>query len=411
MLAEIDETLLLSLEEQELKAIQTLVDSSKSILWVTSGSLLKGSTPHQAMASGLARSLRSENVSLDLITLDFDTKSAESAQIAKTITEILATQAKGTAEKEYFVQDNTIYISRLVLSDSCNDRFASQGDVESTQLTADRALSGTLRSGKVLFQDDELSQAPLLPDFVEVEVKAVGLNREDVMVVTGSDYPTTFSHELYGAVTAVGSEVKNLSVGDRVVGFCFDKFGTHQRTPANLVEKIGARDADQRVASLPMAYATAIYGLTDLARIQARDKVLILDGTGAAGLAAIQICRVVKAQVLVVTQSEEDVSFLQTIGVSPGEVIHCRNEEVAAQVYHRTNKHGVDVIFSSSNVDADVARECWRAIAPLGRFIDFGRKDVLRRKVLDTLPLNRGANFLSFDLLEIYKSKPDILER
>ena len=411
MLAEIDDSLLISLEQQELTAIQTLVDSSKSVLWVTTGSLLKGNSPHQAMASGLARSLRSENVSLDLVTLDFDTQSVDSAQMAKTVTEILATQAKGTEEKEYFVQDNTVYISRLVPSQSCNERFASQGNVESTQFTTNRALSGTLRSGKVLFQDDELRQAPLLPDFAEIEIKAVGLNREDVLVVTGSDYPTTFSHEIYGAVTAVGSDVKHLAVGDRVVGFCFDKFGTHQRTPANLVEKVGARESDQRIASLPMAYATAIYGLTDLARIQARDVVLILDGTGAAGLAAIQICRVIKAQVLIVTQSEDDLSFLQTVGASPDEVIHCRNEEVAAQVYQRTNKHGVDAIFSCSNVDPDVARECWRAIAPLGRFIDFGRKDVLRRKVLDTLPLNRGANFFSFDLLEIYKSKPEILSR
>lgn len=57
-------------------------------------------------------------------------------------------------------------------------------------------------------------------------------------MVHKSDYPTTFSHELAGVITNVGSDVSNFNIGDRVVGFCFDKFATYQRTPATLVHKI-----------------------------------------------------------------------------------------------------------------------------------------------------------------------------
>lgn len=58
------------------------------------------------------------------------------------------------------------------------------------------------------------------------------------MVVNSSDYPTTFSHEIAGVVTAIGQDVKDLKTGDHVVGFAFNRFATYQRTPATMVKKL-----------------------------------------------------------------------------------------------------------------------------------------------------------------------------
>ena len=48
-------------------------------------------------------------------------------------------------------------------------------------------------------------------------------------------------------------------------------------------------------------------------------------------------------------------------------------------------------------------------MAPFGRFVDVGRKNVLKRSALDTVPIHRGANYLSFDMRELHKYRPRTL--
>lgn len=99
------------------------------------------------------------------------------------------------------------------------------------------------------------------------------------------------------------------------------------------------------------------------------------------------------------------------MGLSQEQILASEGEALISQVKLLAGGHGVDIIFSGGAVDANISSECWRSIARYGRFIDFGRKDVLRRRVLDTLPLNQGANFFSFDLLDLHRLKPHVLTR
>lgn len=64
--------LLLELEPSELARLHNIVSNASSDTWVTVGGLMKGTTPEQAMASGVARSVTSEMASLDFTTLDLD---------------------------------------------------------------------------------------------------------------------------------------------------------------------------------------------------------------------------------------------------------------------------------------------------------------------------------------------------
>lgn len=69
------------------------------------------------------------------------------------------------------------------------------------------------------------------------------------------------------------------------------------------------------------------------------------------------------------------------------------DETVMAKMKKLTGGRGVDVVFSSGYVSPTVAHECWRDIAPFGRFIDVGRKNVHKRSALEVLPTNRGASY------------------
>lgn len=75
----------------------------------------------------------------------------------------------------------------------------------------------------------------------------------------------------------------------------------------------------------------------------------------------------------------------------------------------RTGGRVDDVIFSSAYVSPTISHECWRQIAAFGRFIEIGRKTGLRRNALDTLPTSRGAGYLAFDVLDVYRQKECLL--
>jgi hypothetical protein len=149
--------------------------------------------------------------------------------------------------------------------------------------------------------------------------------------------------------------------------------------------------------------------MTSLAQVEAGDTVLILHGTGLPGLAAIRISQIVGATPYVFVDSKAETQhIIQQYGLPQSQVLA---KTPLAVEYLREIKggSGADIVFSSGSSDAGLAREAWRHIAPFGRFVDFGRKNVLKRSTLDTVPVHRGANYLSFDMLELYKWRPQTL--
>ena len=413
MLADFEGPLLSTLQEDELAGLRNLTASASSILWVTRGGLLKGKLPEYGMVAGLARSLNSENASLDLTTLDFDTDSTSDADIVTIITKSADRQATkvATRETEYCIENGLTHISRLLPIENLNAQYATtEHDTHDVPMSDDRRLIGKVRSGKVVFETDLRTEEPVGPNDVEVKLVLAGLNKEDTLVISGNDYPTTFSHEIFGIVSQVGKEVRHLKVWDRVVGFSFDKFATYQRTPANLVQKLERDDVAEDVAALPMSYAAAIYGLMNLAKTEAGENVLIMNATGAAGLAAIKICDVMKANTFVCVDSDEEADRLLTeFNLVDRQILRPSDQSVHSRMHTLTGGHGIDVVFSCAFSSSIVSRECWRHLAPMGRFLYFGRKNVLKRSVLDTLPLHTGANYMAFDLLDLYSWKPETL--
>lgn len=88
-----------------------------------------------------------------------------------------------------------------------------------------------------------------------------------------------------------GVNVEDINIEDLVFGFSADRLATFQRVSASMVQKVEQGDVLEEFVTLPLAYATAIHGLTTLARVEAGDIVLILDGTGDAGAATITISK------------------------------------------------------------------------------------------------------------------------
>ena len=412
MLADLERPFLATLIDEELQAVKSLIETAGSIVWTTCGDLLSISTPEYAMTSGFARAVRSEKQSLDLVTLDFDSKTKLERVIA-VITDILSRQAEGrTGENEYCIRDNTVHVPRLVPSVAINEIYATaHKDYKIAKLEDSQPLKGVLQSGKILHQADDRTNTVLAPDYVEIKVMAVGVNREDSLAISGSDYSTTFSHEAAGIITEIGYEVTHLKVGDRVTGFAFETFSTYQRTPAKLVQAISGSDSFMSMATLPVAFSMALYGLKTLARIQPDEVVLILDGSGSSGLAALQLCQVLKAKLFVVTNSINTERMLENSGLASTQIILSSDKDITTQIQQVTAGRGADVVFGCGFVEPFLWSECLRSVASFARVINIGRTDALRSQPLDTSGVVGGCSFFSFELNDLYQKKPDTLAR
>lgn len=411
MLTDFEGPLLASVTQAEFTAIQNITNTASSLLWVTNGGLLESEQPEHAMASGLARSVRAEQASLDFRTIDVDAKSSlsEVARAIARVAQLQYSKSEEVPEHEFCLAEGATYISRLVRNDALNDRFSGSDKSQLVNFSPKNRISGKVVHGKVLFEEQVEDQTAIKPGHVEVQVQHCGVTKEGVLVVTGADYPTTFSHEIGGVVTSCGEGVTTLKPGDTVVGFNVDRFSSYQQVPAHMVHKIANDKNMETSVSLLMPYAAALYGLDTLARLAPKETVLVVHNTGATGTAAIMVSQARGAVPYVVAKSDEEIEFLsQAVGLPHEQIIRSSTSSVSAQIEKLTNGHGADVVFSAgSAVDSRDATEAWRCVARFGRFVDAGRKDVLSRGALDTFPTRRGALYMPFDMLDLLEARPE----
>ncbi len=202
-------------------------------------------------------------------------------------------------------------------------------------------------------------RVPPGPGEIEVAVTASSINFADVLVTFGR-YQTLdgrqpqLGTDFAGVVSAVGPGVSELKVGDRVGGMspngCWATFVT---CDARLATRLPEGLTDAQAAAVTTASATAWYGLQDLARIKAGDKVLIHSATGGVGQAAIAIARAAGAQIYATAGNEKRRDLLRDMGIE--HVYDSRSVEFAEQIRRDTAGYGVDIVLNSVTGAAQLA--------------------------------------------------------
>ncbi len=246
------------------------------------------------------------------------------------------------------------------------------------------------------------------PGQIEVAVTASSLNFADVLIAFGR-YPTfegrlpEMGTDFAGVVTAVGPGVKDHKVGDHVGGLsangCWSTFVT---CDANLAVKLPAGLTDAQAAATTTVYATAWYGLHDLARIRRGDRVLIHSATGGVGQAAIAIARTVGAEVFATAGSEQRRQLLRDMGIE--HVYDSRSTEFADAIRRDTDGYGVDIVLNS--VTGAAQRAGLELLALGGRFVELGKRDIYGDTKLGLFPFRRNLAFYGVDLALMSVSHP-----
>ncbi|KAH7127804.1 putative polyketide synthase [Dactylonectria estremocensis] len=415
-LAELGQPLLKDVNAKDFEALKSIILKGQALIWLTEGGSRGADNPEVALMHGLARTLRAEHEGAHLTTFDLSPNSPLSTeQRVDMLLAVIKKTAKDTSgDQEFSEQNGLVYIKRCIEAADLNARIAGQSKASSASnemepfnqpgrpLTLKIATPGLLDT--LRFVDDPVALAPLPADYVKIDVRAVGLNFRDIMVCMGQLVDDFLGCECSGIVAEVGSEVSHLKVGDRVCTWTLGAYCNVVHNPAALVQPI-PDDMDFSVAaSLPIVYCTAYYGLVEQARIKKSETVLIHAAAGGVGQAAIMLCKFYGAEVFVtVGTKDKKEHIMKTYGIPEDHIFSSRNLTFVEGVRRMTAGKGVDIVLNC--LSGDALKASWSVIAPFGRFIEIGKKDIEDNTRLGMAPFIRNVTLASVDLTVIFRQR------
>jgi acyl transferase domain-containing protein/acyl carrier protein len=249
------------------------------------------------------------------------------------------------------------------------------------------------------------------PGEVEIEVRAAGLNFIDVMkamgVYPGLDLsaPISLGLECAGVVTALGEGVTKFQVGDEVMAFAQNSLGTHAIANAHLVLPKPPQLNFVEAAAIPIVFLTAYYALHHLGRMRQGERVLIHSAAGGVGLAAVHLAGRFGAEIFATAGSEEKREYLRSLGVQ--HVMDSRSLAFADEIMQATNGQGVDIVLNS--LAGEAITKSLEALAPYGRFVEIGKRDIYQNSRLGLLPFQKNLSYFAVDLDRMSKERPAFL--
>jgi NADPH:quinone reductase-like Zn-dependent oxidoreductase len=206
---------------------------------------------------------------------------------------------------------------------------------------------------------------------ITVAVRAAGVNFADVSARMGvypdaPPFPCVVGYEVAGTVERLGAGAAGFDVGQHV--FALTRFGGYSETvtvPTAQVFAMPDGMSFEEAAAIPVNYLTAVLMLRHFAAVREGETVLVHAAAGGVGMAAIQICRAVGAEVIG-TASAAKHEILREAGVA--HAIDYRTEDFETTVRRVTNGRGVDVVLDATG---NFSRS-YRCLAPLGLLVCFG---------------------------------------
>ena len=254
--------------------------------------------------------------------------------------------------------------------------------------------TGTL-DGLRLLESSTVTDTPAAGQ-IRVGVRAAGLNFRDVLMTLGV-YPgeVAIGSEGAGVVLEVGPDVEEIAVGDRVMGLFSGAFGSVAVTDQRLVAHIPDGWSFAEAASVPSVFLTAYYALTDLAKAQPGESLLVHAAAGGVGMAAVQLAGHLGMEVFG-TASPGKWGVLESLGMDVAHRASSRDLKFRESVLASTGGQGVNVVLNSlagEFIDASLD-----VLAEGGRFIEMGKADI--RDGEEIVVQRPKLSYRAFELME-----------
>jgi acyl transferase domain-containing protein/NADPH:quinone reductase-like Zn-dependent oxidoreductase/thioester reductase-like protein/acyl carrier protein len=367
-------------------------------LWViTKGAYVGDVCPAQGTVQGLATVLCGELP--DMVTKHVDLASSNSKDM-RCLSKLVVEDSR---EKSYTVMNGAAQVARFNAMDKTNAR-AMQVLATDPKLSyfADITSAASV-PGEINVTYQLRDVPPPKENEVQIDICAAALNFRDVMIALSllpeksyerSYYGRNLGLEASGVVSAIGRDVKDLKVGDRVMTGEPRCFANRLNAPASRVVKLDQRVPFEDAASLQSVYNTSHHALINLARIRKGETVLIHSAAGGIGHAAISIAKHVGAVIYATAGTDEKRQLVKDMGVEF--VYNSRNVGWFDDLMRDTNGQGVDVVLNS--LAGKHQRLGVQALRSSGRFLEIGKMDIFDNNGLPLLAFRKNISFFAIDM-------------
>ncbi|KJZ78545.1 hypothetical protein HIM_01936 [Hirsutella minnesotensis 3608] len=398
------------MDATKLDQLRSFIDNmaDSGILWITQPSQSQCADPNFAQIHGLARCIRSE-LGIAFATCEVDDMESLRGRraVAAMIQRFSERVNDGEIEPdfEYVVEKGVTRVSRFFPVSSARE-VAVVETAKDAHLTIDQpGRLDTFHWGGETVNDPQ-------GDEVQVEIHAAGLNFRDVLVAMGiiEVSPPTFGYEATGIVRRVGPKAGKLRVGDTVALIGFKVFASTVTTTEKLCERLPDELDFTSGASMPLVFATAIYSLINIGGLEKGQSVLIHSGCGGVGLAAIQIARMIGAEIYTTVSSEKKVEFLiREFGISRNHIFNSRSVSFEQDMLRETNGRGFDLALNS--LSGELLHATWRCIAKWGTMVEIGKRDLLGAGKLNMEVFLSNRSYRCVDIDQMCKERPEMVGR
>ncbi|PQE28358.1 hypothetical protein CJF30_00008077 [Rutstroemia sp. NJR-2017a BBW] len=246
VLLELQNPFIAHLDATKIDALKKMIMSSDRVLWAVRGAYTDCNSPESHMVVGMARSIRSETL-LKFATVDIspETPDEKAAEIVfEVFKQVFYVHSP---DMEYQERCGRLMVPR-VIEDTTMNEYVHRNTANSVAPTLQRfnqpgrplkiaiQIPGSLDS--LHFVDDSIAGSALPEQTVEIQVRATGMNFKDIMISMGQLQSTYIGVECSGVISAIGSKVTDLAVGDRVTAMTEGAYSTYARCLATSTHKI-----------------------------------------------------------------------------------------------------------------------------------------------------------------------------
>ena len=212
-------------------------------------------------------------------------------------------------ERQFLSRAEDVFVPRLVETvwEDARGRGAAgrRGPAGDRNFRAENRSEKNGIGGLVFRAHPDPSPSPDLgASQVVVEVRSVALSQLDVLSDLGLARPSSAAANVYardfsGVVTAVGGSVRDLSVGDAVMGVHEGALARRLVVERAFIAKKPSLLDFYEAASLPYAFVVARYALEVVGRLRAGERLLVVSASGGIGHAMVAVAKSIGADVLV----------------------------------------------------------------------------------------------------------------
>ncbi len=213
--------------------------------------------------------------------------------------------------------------------------------------------------------------------------------------------------EVAGRVVRCGPGVTRFKPGDEVLAFAGASLASHVRVSERAAAPKPPSWSFEQAATVPTVFFTVWYALVHLARLQPGERVLIHAAAGGVGLAAIQVAKLLGAEVFASAGSDDKRTFVRLLGAD--HLLDSRSPDFDQAVLALTAGEGVDVVLNS--LAGQAIERNLRALRPFGRFVELGKRDFYEDTAIGLRPFRNNISYFGFDADQLMALRPELSSR